>query len=80
MGGGGGGQIPPEPPPIAAARLVEPVHYKWGQLTSNCTGPCNKHKRRIINYLLNISCAVTSVWSEQTYSPQFYSSRFLNIP
>ena len=30
----GGGQIPPDPPPIAAACLVGPVNYKWGQLTS----------------------------------------------
>ena len=32
-------QIPPDPPPIVATCLVGPVNYKWGQLTSNCTGP-----------------------------------------
>ena len=54
----GGGQIPPEPPLIAAARLVGPVNYKWGQLTSNCTVFFLNLPLQLKKYLLLVTTAI----------------------
>ena len=45
--------------------------------------PCRNHNnyKKVfpLNYLLNKSCAVTSVWTEQTYAPQSYISMILYL-